>query len=88
MCQDPRSSGVAHVRERFLAALVVTDMRLLAGVSPHMNGQGISLGKTLVTIFKGAMVGPLIGVYPIMAAETRLANERLIDRQLDLVGGR
>lgn len=42
-----------------------------------MYGQGTSLNKALVTICDRAMIRPLIGVYAIMAAEIRLAFERL-----------
>jgi hypothetical protein len=42
-----------------------------------MYGQGTSLNKALVTIYDHAMIRPLIGVYAIMAAEIRLAFERL-----------
>jgi hypothetical protein len=46
-------------------------------VGPRMYGQGTSLNKALVTICDHAMIKPLIGVYVIMAAEIRLAFERL-----------
>jgi hypothetical protein len=45
------------------------------------------LDETLVAILDGTIVGSVVGVYPIMATEIRLAIERLIGG-LDLAGHR
>jgi hypothetical protein len=63
--------------ENASAFFVITDVGLFASVGPRMYGQGTSLNKALVTICDHAMIKPLIGVYVIMAAEIRLAFERL-----------
>jgi hypothetical protein len=52
---------------------MVAHMGLLAGVGPGVDGQSAALNEALVAILHGAMVGSLIGVYPIMATEIRLA---------------
>jgi hypothetical protein len=52
---------------------MVTNMRLLAGVGPGVDGQSAALNEAFVAIFHRAMVGSLVGVYPIMATEVRLA---------------
>ena len=66
---------------------MLTDMGLFAGVSPRMPGQGAALDETSIAAFDGAVIGSLIGVYAVMAAEIRLARERLSRRSsLDLGG--
>jgi hypothetical protein len=52
-------------------------MRLFARVGSRVDGQGTALDKTLVTALHVAIIGPLVGVDAIMAAEIRLAIERL-----------
>jgi hypothetical protein len=44
-------------------------MGFLAGVGPGVDSQSAALDEGLVAILHCAMVGSLIGVYPIMAAE-------------------
>lgn len=52
---------------------MVANMRLLAGVGPGVDGQSAPLNEALVAILDRTMVGSLVGVYPIMATEVRLA---------------
>lgn len=56
---------------------MVANMRLLAGVGPGVDGQSAPLNEALVAILDRAMVGSLVGMYPIMATEVRLAIKRL-----------
>lgn len=52
---------------------MVADMGLLASVGPGVDGQSAALNEALVAILYRAMIGSLIGMYPIMATEVRLA---------------
>jgi hypothetical protein len=52
---------------------MVANMGLLASVGPGVDGQSAALNEALVAILHCAMVGSLIGVYPIMATEVGLA---------------
>jgi len=56
---------------------MVTNMRLLAGVGPGVDGQSAPLNEALVAILDRAMVRSLVGMYPIMATEVRLSIKRL-----------
>lgn len=56
---------------------MVTDVGLLARVSPRMDGQGTALNEALVAVCNGALIRSLIGVNAIMATEVRLAIEGL-----------
>ena len=60
-----------------MATLMVTDMRLLAGMCPRMDRQRTTLDKALIAVLDGTMVGALIRMYAIMSAEIRFAIERL-----------
>lgn len=67
----------AYIGEGLLAAFLVADMRLFARVGSRVDGQGTALDETLVTALYVAIIGPLVGVDAIMAAEIRLAIKRL-----------
>lgn len=62
---------------------MVTNMGLFASVGPRMYGQGTALNKALVAVLYGALIRPLICMNAIMAAEIRLAIERLPNRRLE-----
>lgn len=61
-------AAVTYIRKRFLAAIMVADMRLLASMGARVNSQGATLDETLVAILHRAMIRPLIGMYPVVAA--------------------
>ena len=52
-----------------MAAIVITDVRFLAGVGAGVDGQCTALDEALVAIFDHALVRPLVGVYPKVSAE-------------------
>lgn len=60
-----------------MAAVMIANMRLLPGVRPRVNRQGTALNEALIAVLHGAMVGPLVGMYPIMSAEIGLAIKGL-----------
>lgn len=48
---------------------MVASMRLFPGMRARMDRQGTALDKALVAVCEGAIIGSLVGMYPIMPAE-------------------
>lgn len=71
---------IAYIRERLLAAFMITDMRFFAGVSSRMYCQSTALDEALVAVLYCALIRSLVGVNAIMATEIGLAIERLNTR--------
>ncbi len=55
-------------------------LRLLAGVRRDVHRQGTPLDETLSASWRGARVRPLVGVYPVVPLQVRLAVEALQTR--------
>lgn len=58
-----------YIREGFLAAFMIADMRLFTRVGPRMDGQRTALDKTLIAVLYGAVIRAFIGVYSVVSAE-------------------
>ena len=52
-------------------------VRLLAGVRAGVHRQGAPLDEALAAVRVVALVWPLVGVYPIVSLQIRLAVEAL-----------
>lgn len=48
---------------------MVANMRLFPRMSPQVDRQRTALDEAFIAIFKGAMIGTLIGMNSIMSAE-------------------
>jgi hypothetical protein len=57
---------------------VLTHVRLLSRVCPYVDGESTALNEALSAARVVARVGALVGVYPIVTLEVRLAVEALV----------
>jgi hypothetical protein len=74
--KEERVSGT-DVGEALSAAHVLTLVRLLARVCSDMHCEGASLDEALSAAGGVARIWALIGVYPVMPLQVRLAVEAL-----------
>lgn len=56
---------------------MIADIWLFASINPRVYSQSAALNEAFVAVLHIAIIGSLMSVYPIMAAEIRLAMERL-----------
>lgn len=68
---------ITNVGEALVASVILTPVRFLARVSPDVDRQRAPLDEALVTSRLCASVRPLVGVYPKMPLQVRLAVEAL-----------
>ena len=72
-----RYGSTTYVGEPLSASLMLAVVRLLAGVRAGVHRQGAPLDEALAAVRVVALVWPLVGVYPIVSLQIRLAVEAL-----------
>ncbi len=70
-----------NIGEALVAAKVLAHVRLLARVGADVHRQGGALDEALAASGSIALVRPLIGVYPVVPLQVRLAVEALFTLQ-------